>query len=398
MRRSSVALLLVLARAAPAPAQEGARPPAPVFDPDDAVRRGCGILLTLQEGEGRREWPYEGVYRVSEPGSEEDVIPIGYRVGGTAIVCLALVAAPDYSGAEGAERRAAVGRGVGFVLEALELPLMEPSRKDQYDVRGWGHVYALQLFATLEARALVPAEHVAGVKRAIPRLVRALEETALEDGGWNYSGRHAPAPFMTAPALQALFAAAMGGHVVSKRVIEAALDALERGRARSGGIAYTTPRRSRAKTAEEELGFMDRLPCAAGRMLACESVLTLAGRGDAERLAAAVRAFFAHWDELESRRKQTGTHVEPYGVAPYYVLFAHHQAAQAIELLADPAERALRRDELRALLARIQEPEGGWNDRVFARSRSFGTALCMLVLLQPELEPPARWGRGVEKR
>lgn len=358
----------------------------PPFDPAAAVRRGCAILLAAQEGDGRREWPYEGVYRVEERGADEPVIPLGYRVGGTCIVGLALLAAPGYSGEEGVERRAAVARGVAFVLEALEHPLMEAKRVASYDVRGWGFVYALALFVELERREALPEEHAKAILKAIPRLVRALEDTALEKvGGWNYAGREAPAPFMTAPALQALWAARAGGHKVKKSVLEEALDSLERGRAPSGSIAYSTPRKARAEVSEDELAFMDKLPGSIGRMCAVESTLELFGRGDAQRLSFAVRSFFSHWDELEKRRQKTGTHVEPYGVAPYYVLYAHLHAAQAIERLADPAEREVQRTELLARLARIQEPEGGWNDRVFPRSLSFGTATGMLALLQPEL-------------
>lgn len=120
-------------------------------------------------------------------------------------------------------------------------------------------------------------------------------------------------------------------------------------------------------------------------MLAVESTLELFGRGDPRRLSLAVRSFFTHWDELEHRRQKTGTHVEPYGVAPYYVLYAHLHAAQAIEMLPDPAERGAQRAEILARLGRIQETGGGWNDRVFPRSLSFGTATVVLALLQPEL-------------
>jgi len=363
------------------------------FDPAAAVQRGCELLLAAQEGEGRREWPYEGVYRVRERGASEPVIPVGYRIGGTSIVALALVAAPGYDAAEGAERRAAVARACAFVLDALELVPMEAKRVASYDVRGWGFVYALTLFSELERRGVIPEEHAEAVQKAIPRLIAALEETALEGvGGWNYAGREAPAPFMTAPALQALFTAAGNGHAVAATVVDAALDSLERGRAASGSVAYSTPAKSRATTGEDALHFMDKLPGAMGRMLEVESTLTLAGKGNPERLSAAVRAFFAHWDELEKRRQKQGTHVEPYGVAPYYVLYAHFHAAQAIELLADATEREAWRKELRARLAELAEPDGGWNDRVFPRSRSFGTAMGMLALLQPDLAAPARWG------
>jgi hypothetical protein len=362
----------------------------PAFDGAAAVQQGCALLLATQEGEGRREWPYEGVYRVPGARANESVIPVGYRIGGTSLVSLALLAAPGYAAEAGAERRAAVARATEFVLAALELEPMEPKRVEEYDVRGWGFVYALALFAELERRDALPPEHAEAVRAAIPRLIAALEATALDDvGGWNYAGREAPAPFMTAPALQALFAARANGHAVSEEVLDAALDSLERGRAASGSIAYSTPARARAETSEERLAFMDKLPGATGRMLAAESTLTLAGRGDPRRLADAVRAFFTHWDALEARRKKNGTHVEPYGIAPYYVLFAHANAARAIELLPDSAERTAWRGELHARLARIQDADGSWNDRVFPRSRSFGTAMVILALLQPDAPRPA---------
>src|SRR5262245_13055445 len=69
---------------APAAPDAGA-PPAgaataqPPFDPAAAVQHGCAILLEMQEGDPRREWPYEGVYREREPGQAGLVIPLAYR-------------------------------------------------------------------------------------------------------------------------------------------------------------------------------------------------------------------------------------------------------------------------------------------------------------------------------
>jgi hypothetical protein len=166
----------LLVAAASAAGQEP--PPAPAFEPAEVVQRSCALLAELQEGAGRREWPYEGVYRVREEGADEPVIPLGYRVGGTAIACLALAAAPGYAEEGGAERRAAVARGVEFVLEALEHPLLAPERVDGYDVRGWGFVYALLLLVTLEARGQVPAD--------------AVEASARRSRAWSRPWRRPP--------------------------------------------------------------------------------------------------------------------------------------------------------------------------------------------------------------
>ncbi len=96
-----------------------------------------------------REWPYEGVYRVA-PG----IIPPGYRVGGTAICCLALMETPGFG--TNAAHRAAFDRGIAFILDTLAKdPLMEAGFLGTYDVRGWGHAYALlTLLRALELKQL----------------------------------------------------------------------------------------------------------------------------------------------------------------------------------------------------------------------------------------------------
>ena len=77
------------------------------------------------------------------------------------------------------------------------------------------------------------------------------------------------------------------------------------------------------------------------------------------------------------------THVAPYGVAPYYFFFAHGYAAEAIERLPE-AERAAWRDRLHRLLMSVRDEDGTWNDRVFPRSASYGTAMAMLALTMPD--------------
>jgi hypothetical protein len=71
-------------------------------------------------------------------------IPIGYRIGGSAICAWALIETPGY--AQSKEARAAVERAVDFVVDALDDPKMSADFNGSYDVRGWGHTYALNLF------------------------------------------------------------------------------------------------------------------------------------------------------------------------------------------------------------------------------------------------------------
>ena len=189
---------------------------------------------------------------------------------------------------------------------------------------------------------------------------------------------------MTAATLQALFAAAASGVKVDPDVVDRALDSLEDARLNSGAFQYATYPRVKSGR-----GFED-VPGAVGRMPLCEVTLYLAGRGKVERRRSSLEAFFEHWGELEKRRKKTGTHEPPYMIAPYYFFFAHYYAAQAIEFL--PSKLRLSyRQRLYKLLWKIREEDGGWNDRVFPRSKSYGTAMTILSLLQPGLDKPPAW-------
>ena len=389
MRRITTRTLLALPWLGVLCAQDAVDARVASLDVDSVVAQCCEVLLEMQEGEGQREWPYEGVYRTNE-GDRRRVIPIGYRVGGTSIASLALIQAPGYAG-DGA-RRAAVERGLEFVLEALDEPLMQPATEDAYDVRGWGHVYALSFLLRLQEISAVPESSRDAVRDATAWLIDALQASAIDKaGGWNYAGRSRSSPFMTAAGLQALFQATAHGYPVDTKVVDEGLAALERGRAKSGSIAYAVPPASRADVEEDQLSMMDKLPGSMGRMLIVEATLAAAGRGDDARLAAAVDVFFEHWEQLEVRRQKNGTHIQPYGVAPYYFMFAHYYAAQAIEMLADRELRAVQRARLHDTLAGVIEEDGGWNDRVFDRSRNYGTAMGMMALMMRDLPKPHPW-------
>lgn len=357
--------------------------------PDEVAAQSVAILLKMQEaldeGGSKSEWPYEGVYRVSRK------IPIGYRVGGTSIAALCLLRCPGYEQDEA--RREAVRKAAEFVCAQTAHPLMSAEKYDGgYDVRGWGYAYALAFLLELTARDGVPKEpaDLAGtIESTITWCIAALGTTEIpEAGGWNYArppGREtvAPAsPFMTGPALQALFAAKRQGYAVSDEVVGRALAALERQRTETGSFTYAGD--AKAQRAPEPV------PGAVGRMLVGECTLYLADRSDLARVRAALDAFLAHWDRLDERRARDGTHAPPFNVAPYYFFYAHYYAAQAIELL-PRADRAEYRRRLAGLLARTRSEDGSWNDRVFPRSANYGTAMSTMALLMPSTPEPARY-------
>ncbi len=366
----------------------------------EATARGTEILLSMQENhpggpdpegvDGPCEWPYEGVYRVAGK------IPIGYRIGGTAIAGMALLAGPSATAtvanqpdAEAAARRtAALARACRFVCVAADDPLMDPDYEGGYDVRGWGHCYALQFLLRLKQAEAIPEEVNEEVEKRILQYIAALEAVEIpEVGGWNYARapqrRPSPAsPFMTGPALQALFLSRELGYTVSDAVVERGIKALERCRTASGSFAYSA--------AKDASAAKDGTPGAVGRMLVAESTLLLAGRGSVPQVRAALDAFIAHWARLEERRAKPGTHLPPFGVAPYYFYFAHTAAAQAIELI--PAhERPEYRQRLLELIFRTRAEDGSWNDRVFPRSAAYGTAMSILAITMPEGPAQPRW-------
>lgn len=349
---------------------------------DSEAKRAHALLVDLQEnlasekGE-KREWPYEGVYR------EKGQIPVGYRVGGTAISAWALIESPNH--AKSKESQAAVARAVEFLFETLENPAMTAGFNGGYDVRGWGHAYSLQLFLRLRALKLVPKGQEKKLDQWVTKLVETLHATEIvESGGWNYSrpgggAKRAPAsPFMTAPTLIALFEAQKQGEKVDAALISRALDALEGCRTEAGAIPYNTGAKK------------DEWPGAIGRSPITECVLLLAGRGSEDNVRRSLDNFLEHWEWLEKRRKGTGTHIPPYGVAPYYFFYAHGYAALAIEFLPE-AERASYRERFLERLFQVQEASGGWNDRIFPRSENYGTAMGLLALLAPKLPRPTGW-------
>jgi hypothetical protein len=305
-------------------------------------------------------------------------IPYGYRVGGTAIAGMALIAAPGFS--DDAARQDAVSRAVDFVAKSKDEPLLSPEYGGSYDVRGWAHCYGLRFLLAAKRANAVRDTQKSVVDAGITFYLDALKKTEIPKvGGWQYArgpGLENPcptSPFMTAPCLMALLEAKSAGLDVDDALIARTVKALEITRGESGYVAYNASRATR-----DDVG---QIPGAIGRMCAVEAALAHAGRGDETRIRFAIEKFFEFWPELEKRRKKTGTHVAPYGVAPYYFFYAFTHAAQAIELLPEPERPALR-EKFRELLFNVRDEDGTWNDRVFPRSAAFGTAMSVLALAE----------------
>ncbi len=348
----------------------------------EAVQVASQKIVDMQEGYRGAEWPYEGVYRVGGK------IPYGYRIGGTAICAESLLRAPGFEASE--SRREAIARATEFVCAGIEEPLMQVSTyKGGYDVRAWGVCYGARFLLALKRNHALPRGQEESVEKSLRWYLEALQKFEIPGiGGWNYArdpGAETPSassPFMTPACLQTLFEAKAQGYEVDPGVVDRALAALERCRTPDGNYAYSSEKQARMDTRS--------IPGAIGRMVAAEAALYLAGRSDSQRLAAAVEAFIRYWPELEKRRAKNGTHLPPYGVAPYYFWFAHYHAAQALELLPE-TERERLRPALNWLLWQTRGEDGTWNDRVFPRSAAYGSAMASMSATMPSAPPPNRW-------
>jgi hypothetical protein len=387
MPSSMMILILISTLEAPSPMA------LPEGEPDwsQAIEASLSTLVSNQESmdpaksKGKkqvelREWPYEGVYR------EGGQIPPGYRVGGTAIVMRSLIEVPGLK--KDSQRAHSVMRGLSFLLqESTRAPRMGSGFSGGYDVRDWGHIESLETILRMQELEVVPGKLKKPSHELVEKLIATLIENEIPGGGWNYSrrrraGASSPAsPFMTAPAVMALMRARDRGYKFDLTVIDRALDTLEAARLESGAFQYST---NPARVTGE--GF-EAVQGACARMAVSETALWLAGRADAKRVRSAVDAFLEHWEWLEKRRAQTGTHNPPYYIAPYYFFYAHTHAARALQALPEEDREPLRQRIL-ARLWQVRGESGSWNDRVFPRSSSYGTAMTILAFRAPESPLP----------
>jgi hypothetical protein len=371
-RRLLLAFLAILVALQMAP--RGSLPPATSAEPEKLpdpralIAAAVKELVQMQEDGG--QWPYEGVYRVNRQ------IPVGYRIGGTAIAATALLfAAPNDPAAV-----SAVDKALSFVLKELDDPLMTPSVENTYDVRIWGQAYALEFLCHIRA-AKRARTHDMAVDEWIAKLISVLVAEEIAGGGWNYASHSRHASFVTAPVTQALLFAQGQGEAVPAEVLERARIALTDSRAETGAFVYAGKVRPNADT---------RLPGSAARSAACEATLYLLGAGSQEAIRSSVDAFATHWEELAKRRRKPGTHEGEYNIAPYYFYYGHRYAAQAIELL-PPDKRPAERERLLRIILKTREDDGTWNDRIFPRSRNYGTAAIVLALLGEHTPMPEKW-------
>ena len=92
---------------------------------------------------------------------------------------------------------------------------------------------------------------------------------------------------------------------------------------------------------------------------------------------------------MSSAPRRLLTHVGDYKIAPYFFYYGHRYCAQAIQMLPEK-DRAAEREKLMQHVLKVRDKDGTWNDRVFPRTKNYGTAMVALVLLNDQAPlPPA---------
>jgi len=371
-----LALLFVLLSNLTA-APEGKKLPTP----QDLVRDSVRELLKLQEDGG--QWPYE--CSIDRDEEEDDAIPIPFRVACTSIVAQTLLfAAPDDS-----KVQAAVQRALTFVLEQLDHPKMELSTEEQTpDFRVWGQGYALEFLCHARACKIL-GTHAKEVQEWIPRLVQALVEEEIPDGGWSYFDRNHSITCTIPPITQALLLARSQGEKVPDEIFQHVRTLLERFRTEEGGYLYPSIGNDYRDDEKPEPDNAASLPGSAGRAGACEATLFLLGGSSIEAVRFSLANFFENSDQLEERRQQSGTHEGDHAIAPYYFYYSHRYTAQTIQMLPQK-DRAKERERLLEIILKTRDEDGTWNDRDTTRARYFGTAMVVLALLGDKAPLPPK--------
>ncbi|MEY2794614.1 MAG: hypothetical protein RIR10_330, partial [Planctomycetota bacterium] len=163
----------------------------------------------------RCEWSYECLYRC---GNEP---PVAFRVGGTSIVGIALLAAPGL--ADDAVRRAALLRAIDQVANLATDPEISIEEYDGgFDVRNWAHCFGVRFLIAADRAGLVTDDRRERIHRAIARYADALLKSELPArGGWNYFRedgaflRGHACTFLSAHCIVSLLDVRDGGYAIS---------------------------------------------------------------------------------------------------------------------------------------------------------------------------------------
>ena len=354
--------------------------PAPARDAqavDKAIQRGIAFLLEVQNKDGSWGSAHNtkdlNIY-APVPGAHD-----AFRSGVTALCVSALIETGD-------EREAvkqAIERGEKWLLE--ELPtLRRANAVALYNV--WGHAYGIQALVRMHGRAEGNEARRREIERLIGQQIELLERYESVDGGWGYYdfdvGAKKPASlstsFTTATVLVALAEARPLGQEMSQKIIERAIESIQRQRKSDYSYLYGLYLRY------APMHVVNRPAGSLGRTQACNIALHVWGD---EAVTVAVMhscldRFFARKLWLDIGRKRPIPHESWFAVAGYFFYYGYYYAALCIEQL-PAAEQSELLDHLVHVLLERQESDGSWWDfPLYNYHQQYGTAFALMALVR----------------
>ena len=350
-------------------------PPREPKEVEEAIGRGIAFLLKVQNENG--SWGSAQNTKdlnifAPVPGAHN-----AFRSGVTALCVAALIETGD----DREQVKQAIGRGEQWLLE--ELPgLRRADAVALYNV--WGHAYGIQALVRMPGRAEDDEERRKLIEQVIAQQIELLERYESVDGGWGYYdfdiGAKKPASlstsFTTATVLVALAEAEPLGLVMSKEVVERAIDSIERQRKNDFSYLYG-----------QYLKYLpvysiNRPAGSLGRTQACNIALHLFDDESVNHavMHACLDRFFARHGWLDIGRKRPIPHESWFAVAGYFFYYGHYYAALCIEHLPEEQQSEFL-DHLALVLLERQEKDGSWWDfPLYNYHQQYGTAFALMAL------------------
>ncbi|MCK6446678.1 MAG: terpene cyclase/mutase family protein [Planctomycetes bacterium] len=311
----------------------------------------------------------------SIPGSQQ-----AFRVATTALCVMALTDARlDVPGAADAAER-----GLEYLLKDFDVK--RQSGLEHYNV--WSMGYALECFGEqLKRRPEDP--RAKSMRAACDTLVERLGQYQTLDGGWGYLSidgvpTYQPSDtsmsFTTATILLGLHVAGQQGIAIPKKLLERAVDHIERSRLSDDAFLYGEYLKYRPRMGINELyGSACRTPL-------CLRALDLFGRKiETQHYVSALENLLVKSPDYQKASvRRPIPHESWYSISGYFYLYGHAYAAYVLERLPKKEQ-----DRFWPLLVDAvqycRDPDGSfWDYPLYSYHKPYGTALAVLALARAQ--------------